>query len=58
MHISLKETAETEYWLHILNRSGYLDDKEAASLLKDCTGIKHILISSINTAKANNNPMP
>ena len=39
LHISLKETAETEYWLHLLHRSDYLDDKMASSLLRDCLEI-------------------
>ena len=51
LHIALKETAETEYWLHILFRSDCLDEKMADSMLKDCLEIKKILISSINTAK-------
>ncbi len=53
LHISLKETAETEYWLRLLQLSDYLTDKEAASLLNDCLEIKRILIASINTTKAN-----
>ena len=52
LHIALKETAETEYWLHILEKSEYLDDKMASSLLNDCLEIKRILIASINTAKS------
>ena len=51
LHIALKETAETEYWLHILEKSDYLDSKMASSLLDDCLEIKRILIASINTAK-------
>ena len=51
LHIALKETAETEYWLHILEKSDYLDENMASSLLNDCLEIKRILISSINTAK-------
>ncbi len=51
LHIALKETAETEYWLHILERSAYLDENTAASMLNDCLEIKRILIASINTAK-------
>ncbi len=51
LHIALKETAETEYWLHILQKSDYLDDPLASSLLDDCLEIKRILIVSINTAK-------
>ena len=55
LHIALKETAETEYWLHILQKSDYLDDTMASSMLRDCLEIKRILISSINTAKENMN---
>ena len=51
LHIALKETAETEYWLHLLQKSDYLDDNLSASLLNDCLEIKRILIASINTAK-------
>lgn len=53
LHIALKETAETEYWLHVLEKSGYLEANMASSLLRDCLSIKRILISSINTAKEN-----
>ena len=51
LHIALKETVETEYWLHILKKSDYLDEGMASSLLKDCLEIKRILIASITTAK-------
>ncbi len=51
LHIALKETAETEYWLHILKKSDYLDEMMAVSMLSDCIEIKRILIASINTAK-------
>ncbi len=51
LHIALKETAETEYWLHILEKSDYLDNNMASSMLNDCLEIKRILIASINTAK-------
>ena len=53
LHIALKETAETEYWLHLLRKSDYLDDAMFDSLLLDCLEIKRILIASINTAKEN-----
>ncbi len=53
LHISLKETAETEYWLHLLFKSDYIDDKMFDSLLTDCLELKKLLISSINTAKRN-----
>ena len=54
LHISLKETAETEYWLRLLSKSEYIEDKIFQSLLTDCLELKRILISSINTAKNNN----
>ena len=54
LQISLKETAETEYWLRLLLLSGYIDDKQAQSLIDDCLEIKRILIASLKTAKNNN----
>ena len=51
LHIALKKTAETEYWLHILEKSDYLDENMASSMLSDCLEIKRILIASVNTAK-------
>ena len=51
MHIALKETAETEYWLRLLILSDYITDKEGNSLLDDCLEIKRILISTLKTAK-------
>ena len=51
MQISLKETAETEYWLRLLVLSEYLTEDEGQSLINDCLEIKRILISTLNTAK-------
>ena len=53
LQISLKETAETEYWLRLLIMSDYITEKEGESLLTDCLEIKKILISTLNTAKEN-----
>ena len=53
LHISLKETAETEYWIRLLMLSEYITNKEGESLLEDCLEIKRILISTLNTAKEN-----
>jgi four helix bundle protein len=55
LHIALKETAETEYWLHILQKSDYIESNLAESVLSDCLEIKKILIASITTAKGDNN---
>ncbi len=51
LHIALKECSESEYWLELLLESGYYDDK---SVLDKCIEIKKLLISSLNTAKQNN----
>lgn len=51
LHIALKETAETEYWLRLLILSEYITEDMGNSILQDCTEIKRILIASINTAK-------
>ena len=53
MHIALKETAETEYWLNLLTMSEYITEDMGKSLLGNCLEIKRILIASINTAKEN-----
>ena len=54
LQISLKETAETEYWLRVLEASEYISQKESESLLTDCLELKRILVATINTAKKNN----
>ena len=53
LHIALKETAETEYWIKLLNMSEYIDDEISNSLITDCLELKRLLVSSINTAKSN-----
>ena len=53
MHIALKETAETEYWLKLLTMSEYITEEMGKSLLNDCLEIKRMLIASINTANEN-----
>ena len=51
MQIALKECYESEYWLELLNRTGYIDDKQYKSIINDCGQIRRMLISSINTVK-------
>ena len=53
LHIALKETAETEYWLRLLLASECVSKDMGESLLSDCIELKRILIASINTAKGN-----
>ena len=54
MHIALKETAETEYWLKLLYMSDYISKEMNESLISDCLDIKRMLIASLNTAKSSN----
>lgn len=53
LHISLKETGESIYWLTLLKRTKLIDyDFDELLLLAE--EIKRMLIASINTAKENN----
>ena len=53
MQIALKECFETEYWLKLFVKTKMIDDETYNKLKNDCGKIRKILISSINTAKAN-----
>ncbi len=53
MSISLKEAAETKYWLRLLRDSETLNDKQVRNLIVDCEEIIKILTSTLNTAKKN-----
>ena len=51
IQIALKESYETEYWLELLSRTGFLSDKRYGTLRSACGTIRRMLIASINTAK-------
>ena len=54
LQIALKECYETEYWLELLQRAEkILTDNNLKLLMHDCGAIRRMLISSINTTKAN-----
>lgn len=53
MYIALKESGETEYWLKLLEKTNYLSQVQAASILKDCEELIKILVSIIKTTKNN-----
>ncbi|WP_164173337.1 four helix bundle protein [Ruminococcus flavefaciens] len=53
LQISLKETAETEYWLRLLILTDYIERSHGESMLNDCLEIKKILTASLKTAKEN-----
>lgn len=50
LQIALKECSETEYWLELMIESNFCDVKQ---ILSECSEIKRMLISSVNTAKTN-----
>ena len=52
LNIALKEADETEYWLDLLHITSYLDDKQYASLDKDCKELIALLVSIIKKLKA------
>ena len=53
LQIALKEANETGYWLELLFKTNYISETEYKALDSACTSIRVMLISSINTAKAN-----
>ena len=53
LHISLKECAETEYWIEMLVGSNCILEDDAKKLLQECGIIRRMLVKSINTAKGN-----
>ena len=50
LQIAVKEAAETEYWIIVLERSGYYDDR-FSELKRLLDSTKRMLVSSLNTAK-------
>ena len=55
LQIALKECYETEYWLELFVKSDILESEVTKELYNQCGTIRKILISSINTAKNNQN---
>ena len=51
MSIALKETAETKYWLRLLQATDYLTEKEFLSISSDCVEIEKMLTTIIKSAK-------
>ena len=51
MSIALKEASETEYWLELLYKTDYLDEKQYMSIKNDCSKIVRIITSIVKTTK-------
>ena len=54
--IAQKETGETQFWLELLNATGYLNDLEFKSIYSDSQEIMRMIRSSILTKKKNLKP--
>lgn len=53
LEIAQKECFETEYWLELLFKTGYISETVYKPLQNQCDTIRRMLISSINTVKKN-----
>ena len=53
LQIALKECYETEYWLELFSKTNMITEERYKSLKNNCGKIRKLLITSINTAKAN-----
>ena len=53
MSIALKESSETEYWILLLQVTGFLSPNESESILGDNRELLKLLTSIINSAKQN-----
>ena len=54
LNIALKEASETEYWIRLLQATDYLTQREADSLLADCTELEKLLVSIVKKLKIEN----
>ena len=50
-YISLKETAETMYWLEIIKRAGLLTEEQFKSIFNDCEELKKLFMSITKNTK-------
>ena len=51
MSIALKEASETDFWLSLLYRAGYLTESQYNSLAADCNELNRLLTSIIKSSK-------
>lgn len=51
--IALKEARESLYWIKMLHRNNYIDDKQFQSIYNDCEEIVKILVTRCKTLNNN-----
>ena len=54
LSIAYKEARESKYWIRLLQKTGYLSEQEAKSLLNDLEDISNIIAKIQITTKNNN----
>ena len=47
LSIALKEAVETEYWLELLSRTGYLTEEQYGDIREDASAIARMLIATV-----------
>ena len=53
MSIALKEAVESNYWIRLLQATGYTSEQEHISILEDCKELERLLTSILNSTKSN-----
>ena len=53
LEIALKEASETGYWLELLFKAHYIDERTYKELSDQCASIRVLLVASTTTAKSN-----
>jgi len=51
MSISLKEAAESQYWLELLYRTGYLTEEQYKSIGADCDELAKLLTAIVKSSR-------
>ena len=49
MKIALKECYETDYWLELFLKAGFVEEESVKHIITECGRIRYLLIKSINT---------
>ena len=51
LNIALKEAAETNYWIRLLQATDYLTDLEYVSVITDCRELEKLLTAIVKTTR-------
>ena len=51
LNISLKEAAESDYWIRLLRATEYLTESEYASIIADCKELEKLLTAIVKSSR-------